>query len=616
MSVNESSEKFDSKRFLRSLTQKPGVYQMIDRHEHCIYVGKAKNIKKRVSSYFNKDDKDIKKKVMVSHVQRIDTIVTHTEGEALLLENQLIKRLKPRYNICLRDDKSYPHIFLSSNQQYPRLALQRGAKKAKGQYFGPYPSVGAVRESLQILQKIFPVRQCDDNFYKNRSRPCLQHQIKRCSAPCVGLVTEQDYNEDVNHTVLFLQGKSTSLINGLVSKMENAATALSFEKAAQYRDQISHLRKLVERQYVSGQEGDIDVIGCALKGGKSCVQVFFIRHGQHIGNRIFYPKIPSGKNEKDVLGAFILQFYLDKELPKSILISHALNEHELVQDVLSEKAERKIKIISKPRGERARWLTMAINNADISLKQSIVRQENTQSRLDKLALLLDLDNEIQRMECFDISHTQGDQTVASCVVFDREGTVKDAYRRFNIKDVIAGDDYAALAQATTRRFLRSLKGEQPIPDLLVIDGGKGQVNAVSHALNEIGCSSVFIIGISKGSDRKVGMEKIYKDIDGSTLIIDSDDSGLLVLQQIRDEAHRFAIQGHRQQRGKVKKQSTLEKIQGLGPKKRQTLLKQFGGLREIKSAGIEDLCSVEGINEALAQRIYDRFHDGHDGLVS
>ncbi|PCI22018.1 MAG: excinuclease ABC subunit C [Piscirickettsiaceae bacterium] len=610
MDTVDANEGFDSKRFLKNLTQKPGVYQMVDQYDQCIYVGKAKNLKKRVASYFKKGDKDIKKKVMVSHVRRINTIITHTEGEALLLENQLIKQLKPRYNICLRDDKSYPHIFLSSQQKFPRLSLQRGTKKAKGQYFGPYPSAGAVRESLQILQKIFPVRQCDDSFYKNRSRPCLQHQIKRCSAPCVGLISEKEYAEDVDHTVMFLQGKNSSLIDGLVTKMEQASAQLSFEKAAQYRDQIMHLRKLMERQYVSGQEGDLDVIACALVDDLACVQVFFIRHGQHLGNRTFFPKIPAGNNETDILSAFLLQFYLEKAIPKALLISHVPHEQSLIQHVLSEKAARQVKMTVKPRGERARWLTMAKNNVAIALKQKISGQENTRERLNKLSTILGLTTGIMRMECFDISHIQGDQTVASCVVFNDEGPLKDAYRRFNIKNVTAGDDYAALAQAVSRRYIRTLNGEQAMPDLLVIDGGKGQVHAVSDALADIGCTSIFIIGISKGSDRKVGMEKIYRADDSKTLIISADDPGLLILQQIRDEAHRFAISGHRQQRGKAKKQSTLEKIQGLGPKKRQRLLKQFGGLREIKSAGVEDLCTVDGINEALGQRIYDRFHDG------
>ena len=610
MEEKEQVEAFNSIQFLRHLTQKPGVYQMIDKRGLCIYVGKAKNLKKRVASYFKKDDKDIKKKVMVSHVSQIETIITHTEGEALLLENQLIKKLKPRYNICLRDDKSYPHIFLSTQQDYPRLSFHRGSKKALGQYFGPYPSAGAVRESLQLLQKIFPVRQCDDSFYKNRSRPCLQFQIKRCSAPCVGLISEQDYRDDVAHTVLFLEGKNKTLIDGLVKKMESAVEMLAFEKAAQYRDQIAHLRKLIERQYVSGESGDLDVIACLVKDGIACTQVFFIRNGQHLGNRTFFPKTPAGKSESDVLSAFVLQFYLEKKLPKSILLSHELNEQELIQEVLSEKADKKVKFSLNPRGVRARWLTMAKNNALNALQQKVKSKENIVARLLNLSKLLNFDGKIKRMECFDISHTQGDFTVASCVVFDQEGPLKNAYRRFNIKGIIAGDDYAALAQAVSRRFLRIKEGESPMPDLLVIDGGQGQVGAVCQALKDINCQDVFVIGISKGTDRKVGMEKIFRANDSQTLIVDADDTGLLVLQQVRDEAHRFAITGHRQQRGKAKKESALQQIPGLGPKRRLKLLKQFGGLREIESAGVEDLCRVDGINDALGQRIYDYFHDG------
>ncbi|ORU93882.1 MAG: excinuclease ABC subunit C [Cycloclasticus sp. symbiont of Bathymodiolus heckerae] len=601
---------FDSEPFIKTLTQKPGVYQMIDRRDVCIYVGKAKNLKKRVSSYFNKVDNDAKKKVMLSHVQRIDIVVTHTEGEALLLENQLIKQLRPRYNICLRDDKSYPYIYLSSHQLFPCLSFHRGAKKGPGRYFGPYPSAGAVRDSLSILQKIFPVRQCDDSYYKNRSRPCLQYQIKRCTAPCVGLMTQQDYKDDVDHTVLFLEGKNNRLINGLVKKMEKSAEGLNFEKAAQFRDQISQLRKVMERQYVSGHEGDIDVIACKLNQGVACVQVFFIRGGQHLGNRTFFPKIPSGKTEQDVLSAFVLQFYLDKKLPKAIILSDDLIERELTQKVFDEKAERKVGLINKPRGERARWLKMALNNAETALKQQLESRENTKERLVKLSTLLEMGSEVRRMECFDISHLQGDHTVASCVVFDEEGPLKSDYRRFNIAGIEAGDDYAALAQATSRRFIRAKKKEHKTPDLLIIDGGKGQVSAVVQALKNIDCNDVFIIGISKGSDRKVGMEKIYCASNKKTLILPSDEHALLIIQQIRDEAHRFAISGHRQQRGKVKKKSTLEQIEGLGPKRRQLLLKQFGGLREIQAAGVDDLCTVDGINKLIAERVYDFFHDG------
>lgn len=600
---------FDSEAFLKALTQKPGVYQMIDRRNICIYVGKAKNLKKRVSSYFNKANQDSKKEVMLSHVQRIDIVVTHTEGEALLLENQLIKRLKPRYNICLRDDKSYPHIYLSSDQDYPQLSFHRGSKKRKGRYFGPYPSAGAVRESLSVLQKIFPVRQCDDSYYKNRSRPCLQYQIKRCTAPCVGLISQKDYQDDVEHTVLFLEGKNNRLIDGLVKKMEGSASALDFEKAAQYRDQIAQLRKTMGRQYVSGSEGDIDVIACQVKQNIACVQVFFIRSGQHLGHRTFFPKIPEGKSERDVLSAFVLQFYLDKKLPKAIILSENLIEKELTQKIFDDKAEKKVGLINQPRGERLRWLKIAKNNAQTALKQQLDSRENTRNRLLKLSDLLGFEGSIKRLECFDISHMQGDQTVASCVVLNEDGPLKSDYRRFNIKGVQAGDDYAALAQAVFRRFIRAKKGEHEPPDILIIDGGKGQVSAVVAALSEVDYSGVFVIGISKGSDRKVGMEKIYRAHDKKTLIFQSDEPALHVIQQIRDEAHRFAISGHRQQRGKVKKKSVLEKINGLGPKRRQLLLKQFGGLREIQSAGVEDLCTVDGINKALAERIYDSFHE-------
>lgn len=610
MDSTQNQPLFDSEHFLKTLTQKPGVYQMMDSRDVCVYVGKAKNLKRRVSSYFNKNDVGVKTRVMVSHVRRIDVIVTHTEGEALLLENQLIKQLKPRYNICLRDDKSYPHIYLSAEQDFPQLTFHRGGKKNKGQYFGPYPSAGAVRDSLHVLQKLFPVRQCDDSFYKNRSRPCLQYQIKRCSAPCVGFISKQDYRVDVEHTVMFLEGKNKRLINGLVKKMETAAEKLDYEKAAQYRDQIAQLRKMLERQYVSGQEGDIDVIACEMENGIACIQVFFIRKGQHMGNRTFSPKIPRGKSSEEVLSAFLLQFYLDKQLPKVIILSHELMERELTQQVFNEKAERKVSLINKPRGDRARWLKMAKSNALTALTQKLESRENTRDRLLKLSALLGTPYKIKRLECFDISHLQGDHTVASCVVLNEEGPLKADYRRFNINGIKAGDDYAALAQAVSRRFVRASKGEHTPPDLLVIDGGQGQVSAVSLALKEINYPDVFVIGISKGTDRKVGMEKIYRAIDGRVLIFPSDEPALLVVQQIRDEAHRFAISGHRQQRGKVKKKSALEKIQGLGPKRRQLLLKQFGGLREIQAAGIDDLCSVDGINKSLGQRIYDSFHDG------
>jgi len=609
----KKSDEFDSQQFLKTLTRKPGVYQMIDSRHECIYVGKAKNLHKRVSSYFNASDKDSKKRVMVSHVRQIDVIVTHTEGEALLLENQLIKKFKPRYNICLRDDKTYPHIFLSTQKKFPRLSFHRGAKGKLGRYFGPYPSAGAVRDSLSILQKIFPVRQCDDSFYANRSRPCLQHQIKRCTAPCVGLVSEKDYQSDVDNTVLFLEGKNKRLIDNLVKEMELAASDLNFERAVVFREQISQLRKIMERQYVSGSSGEVDVIACEVKEHMACIQVFFIRNGQHIGKRSFFPKMPRGKTESEVLSAFVLQFYLEKKLPKSIVLSHELVEVELTQQVFNDKAERKISLVNKPRAERAKWLKMAKDNAHMALTQKIQSRESTKARLIKLASLLDIPVEIKRMECFDISHLQGDQTVASCVVLNEDGPLKSDYRRFNIKGVTAGDDYAALAQAVSRRYIRAKNKEHIIPEVLIIDGGKGQVSAVMQALDGIEFTGVSVIGVSKGVDRKFGMEKIYRGIDGKTFIFPSDEPALLLVQQIRDEAHRFAISGHRQQRGKVKTKSALEQIDGLGPKRRQLLLKQFGGLREIKAAGVDDLCTVAGINASLASRIYDFFHDSGTG---
>ena len=622
MTQQAQTEKFDSEYFLKELTQKPGVYQMLDKKNECIYVGKAKNLKKRVSSYFKaptvgKNDQaradGVKKKYMVSHIRNIEIIVTHTEVEALLLENQLIKRLKPRYNICLRDDKTYPHIYVSSDQEFPRLTFHRGAKSKKGRYFGPYPSAAAVRESLQLLQKIFPVRQCDDSYFKARSRPCLQHQIKRCSAPCVGLISQQDYAQDLQHTVMFLEGKNSSLIDGLVKKMEVASDDLNFERAAQYRDQIAHLRKVIERQYVSGQTGEIDVVACKVLSGIACIQVFFIRNGQHLGNRTFFPKVPSGESEQAVMTAFVSQYYLDKKLPASIIIGVPLTEQTLVEELLNEKAGRKVPIITRPRADKARWLAMANTNTLNALEQKVRSRETVKDRLQKLTQLLNLDKPIERMECFDISHLQGDQTVASCVVLNGDGPLKEDYRRFNIKGVTAGDDYAALAQAVSRRFKRTKAGEQASPDVLIIDGGQGQVSSVMTALKEIECEDVFVIGISKGSDRKVGMEKIYRADNGKTLIVAADEPALLVTQQIRDEAHRFAITGHRQQRAKARSKSVLEQVPGLGPKRRQKLLKQFGGLREIQTAGVDDICSVQGISQSLGQRIYDIFHDGGTG---
>ena len=608
MSLEQDHTTFDSENFLKTLTRKPGVYQMLDARGHCIYVGKAKNLKKRVTSYFRKNDGDPKKRVMLSHLANIEVIVTHTEGEALLLENQLIKRHRPRYNICLRDDKSYPYIYLSSHQQYPRVTLHRGARNKPGRYFGPYPSASAARESLQLLQKLFPVRQCEDGFFRNRSRPCLQYQIKRCSGPCVGLISEQDYAQDVEHTHLFLEGKSARLIDQLVQSMEQAAATHAYEKAAAFRDQIASLRKVMERQYVSGSGGDLDVIACDVQSGMACVQVFFIRNGLHVGNKTLFPRLPGEHTPEDVLSAFLPQFYLDKQIPRTLLLSHPVNEQALIKEALESQSGRSVSMTHRPRKQRARWLAMALDNARNALRQKLTSQDHLDTRFVKLAELLAFGAEITRLECFDISHIQGDQTVASCVVFDRNGPLKEAYRRFNIRQAKPGDDYAALSEAVSRRFQRLQRGEHRAPDVLIIDGGKGQVHAVLDALRALSMEDVFVLGVSKGADRKPGMEKLFVGQTATTITPPADAPGLLLIQHIRDEAHRFAISGHRQQRAKARRISPLEQIDGLGPKRRQQLLKQFGGLREIASAGVEDLCTIPGISKSLGQRIYDHFH--------
>lgn len=606
--IEAVKQEFDIKVFLRHLTQRPGIYKMLDESGEIIYIGKAKNLKNRVASYFRSQSASPKQRAMVSKVASIEVTVTHTEGEALLLESQQIKRFKPRYNICLRDDKSYPYVYISSYHAFPQVAFHRGAKKRKGQYFGPYPSAGAVKETLKLLQKIFPVRQCEDSYYNNRSRPCLQYQIERCTAPCVGLVTRQHYQEDVANTVLFLEGKGNQLIEELIEKMERASERLEFEHAAVIRDQIVRLRSILEKNFVHGEKGDVDIIACATAAGVACVQVFFIRNGQNLGNKFYFPKISEDYESSMILQAFIAQYYLDRLVPYELIVSHALAEEQLLADMLSKQAGHAVTISANVRGERQKWLQMAITNADNSLQTKLADKQGLYARFLSLQEELDCDEVPDRLECFDISHIQGDQTVASCVVFDREGPVKSSYRRFNIEGVVAGDDYAAIYQAVYRRFKRMKQGEHPAPDVLFIDGGKGQVNQAQKALEELAINNVMIVGVSKGPDRKAGMEKIILADRHLPLDITPGASALLLIQQIRDEAHRFAITGHRQRRAKAKNRSMLEEIAGLGPKRRQLLLKQFGGLQGIANAGVDALASVDGISRQLAQRVYDTFH--------
>ena len=608
MSDDVVSDDFDIKSFLKNLTQRPGIYKMLNDKGEIIYIGKAKNLKNRVSSYFRSNAVSPKTQAMVAKIVAIEVTVTHTEGEALLLESQLIKRHKPRYNISLRDDKSYPYVFISSFHDFPQLAYHRGAKKRKGQYFGPYPSASAVKETLKLLQKIFPVRQCEDSYYNARSRPCLQHQIERCTAPCVGLISQEQYKSDVDNTILFLEGQGGRLIDQLVHKMESFAAKLEFEQAAAYRDQIQRLRAVLEKHAVEGEKGDVDILACATKADMACVQVFYIRNGQNLGNRQFFPKIVDDNDPGVILQAFISQYYLDKSLPHELIVSHALPETALLTEVLSQQAKHHVAISPNVRGERLKWLQMANTNAENALAAKLADKQGLYARFLSLQQEFACADVPKRLECFDISHTQGEQTVASCVVFDREGPVKSDYRRFNIEGVTGGDDYAAIHQAVLRRFKRQKQGEHPAPDILLIDGGKGQVAAAQKALAELTINNVMIVGVSKGPDRKAGMEKIILPDQDQPLDVTPGASALLLIQHIRDEAHRFAITGHRQRRSKAKNQSALEDIEGLGPKRRQVLLKQFGGLQGVSSAGVDALAGIGGISRKLAQRIYDTFH--------
>ncbi len=586
---------------------------MYDAQGEIIYIGKAKNLKNRVSSYFRNTAATPKQQVMVAKIAAIEVTITHTENEALLLESQQIKRHQPRYNICLRDDKSYPTIFLS-NHDFPQISIHRGAKRKQGRYFGPYPSSGAAYESLKLLQRLFPVRQCEDSVYNNRTRPCLQHQIGRCTAPCVGLIDKTRYAQDVENTVLFLDGKSGLLIDLLIAKMEQASAALEFEQAATVRDQITRLRSMLEKQFIDGTGGDMDIIACATQANIACVQLFFIRSGQQLGNKVFFPKMNDTYNAAAVLQAFIPQYYLDKPVPHELVVSHALEEVDLLREVLVAQAKHAITITHKVKGEKLKWLQMTCSNAENSLLSHVASKQNMQKRFIDLQQLLGCETIPKRLECFDISHTQGEQTVAACVVFDEEGAVKSAYRRFNITGITGGDDCAAIYQAVFRRFKRLQQGEHQAPDIVFIDGSRPQVHEAQKALAELAINNVMIVGVAKGERRKSGLEKLILGIQDKAIDITMGAGGLLI-QQIRDEAHRFAITGHRQRRAKASKQSVLEAISGLGSKRRQLLLKQFGGLQGVTRASVDALCSIDGISRALAQRIYDTFHHSDDDSI-
>ena len=599
---------FDAKDFLKTLPHHPGVYRMLSGQGAVLYVGKARNLKRRLASYFRTTGLPIKTHALMAQVHQIEVTVTPSEGEALILENNLIKEFKPRYNVLLRDDKSYPYIYLSSDEDFPRFGFYRGARQEKGRFFGPYPSASAVRESLQLLQKLFPVRQCEDSFYRNRSRPCLQYQIKRCTGPCVGLVDRLTYQQDVRHAVLFLEGKNSQVIDELVARMEKAATQLNYEEAARYRDQIATLRHVQEQQYVSGERGDLDVIASIAHHGLSCVEVFYVRNGRVLGDKAFYPQHTQEADAEAVLAAFLPQYYLGREVPAEILINHALKDRELLERALAAQTGHRVTISHRVRGERARWLALAAANAEHAISRHLANKANTLQRFEALQEVLGLEDRPQRIECFDISHTMGEAAVASCVVFDVEGALKSDYRRFNIEGIAPGDDYAALHQALLRRYTRLQQGEGKLPDIVLIDGGKGQLAAAASVFAELQIGNIVLIGVAKGPARKAGAETLFLSSAKQPFILPRDSSALHLIQQIRDEAHRFAITGHRQRRGKTRTNSPLERIPGLGPKRRRVLLSHLGGMQEVARAGVEELAKVHGISKALAQRIYDELH--------
>ena len=601
---------FDYKSFCRTLTQLPGIYKMLDADGTVIYVGKAANLKKRVSSYFSKKYKDGKTASLVRQIQAIEVTVTNTQGEALLLESNLIKELKPRYNIVFRDDKSYPYIHLSLDHPFPRLSFYRGARKHQGRYFGPYPGAGAARQTLSLTQKIFQIRPCNDTFFQNRSRPCLQYQIKRCSAPCVGFISKTDYAEAVQHSMLFLEGKNEEVIRELTGPMQKAADIRDYERAACYRDQVIALRKIQEQQHINSASGEMDIIGCSIAGGLACIQVFVIRSGRNLGNKTIYPSHGRDADCTEVMGAFLSQYYLgrDRYIPPELLLSHQPQDSRLIADGLSQQAGRKVRLSHRLRGERAKWVGLAVKNADVSLQQRIASKEGIQARFTALREALKLEDVPDRIECFDISHTGGEATVAACVVYGREGAIKSAYRRFNIVNVKAGDDYGAMRQVIERRYTRIRKEEGVLPDLVLVDGGTGQVNAAQSVMQELQLEHIPILGIAKGPTRKPGLETFIMSNSSRAFSLTPGSPVLHLLQEIRDEAHRFAITGHRQARGNKRKHSPLEQIEGVGSKRRQQLLRHFGGIQGIERAGVEDLVKVPGINKNLATKIYHSLH--------
>ena len=572
-----------------------------------LYVGKARDLKKRVSSYFTKTLHSPRIGLMVTQIASMETTVTRSEGEALILENNFIKSLAPRYNILFRDDKSYPYLMITGHR-YARIGFHRGGQEKKNRYFGPFPHSYAVRESIQLLQRVFRLRTCEDSVLENRSRPCLLHQIQRCSAPCTRLISEDAYAHDVRNAELFLLGRENDVINTLTAKMDSAATALRFEEAAMYRDQVRALSRVQARQYVESAAGvDADVVACRSEGGISCVNLVMIRAGRHVGDRSFFPQNADAATPGEVILAFLTQHYLEQPIPPLILANADL-EGEMLEAALSEQAHRPVRLVVTPQGDRRIWLEMAEKNALLALANRVRERGTQEGRLVALREALGLPESAQRIECFDISHTMGEATVGSCVVYDGHDMQKSEYRRFNIRDITPGDDYAAMRQVLMRRYERISAEGAKMPDLILIDGGKGQVAQARSALVELGLNDVSVVGVAKGPERKPGLEELIVEGEGVVVTLPPQHPGLHLIQQIRDEAHRFAIVGHRARRGKTRTTSELNEIPGIGDKRRRSLLAHFGGLKGVQSAAIEDIMKVEGISRATAQKIYRHLH--------
>ena len=613
--VEQHTVGFDAQSYLRTLSNDPGVYRLVDRFGRVLYVGKARNLKKRVASYFRTPEQlSPKTRALMSHTDSVEVTATHTETEALLLENNLIKEHRPRYNIVLRDDKSFPYIHVTTQDAFPRLSFHRGARRGTGRYFGPYASAGATRSTLTQLQKLFRVRQCEDTFFEHRTRPCLQHQIGRCTAPCVGLTDEAAYGEDVRHAVMFLEGKSEQMVDELVRRMESASQALEFELAARYRDQIANLKRVQARQYVSGEKGNADVVAARAREGIVMVELFVIRNGQSLGSRTLRLAHGTDATEQEMLRAFLPQHYLarsgqERPIPDEILLSHAIPGLDVLQQAIGEQSGRKVSIRSNVRGERARWVAMAVDNAELALQQRIASRANLRGQFDALREVLDLEHPPARIECFDVSHTGGESTVASCVVFEHDGARKSDYRRYNITGSTAGDDYGAMRTAIERRYARLQREDAMLPDLLLIDGGRGQLRQAVEVLAELQVSGIVTVGVAKGTTRKPGLEQLFLPDRGAPIALPPDSPALHLIQRIRDEAHRFAITGHRLRRSRTRRTSVLERIPGIGVRRRRRLLSEFGGLQGISRAGVEDLTRIRGISRDLALAIYVAFRD-------